>query len=347
MEVGHHHRIVRGTGNTTTAAAPDITTDIITEITTAAASDTATTDIGTARKTAAADPRAIATNVAWYRHGRRDPTTWLGPTWMVRGMLTPDGPAAAKLEWSGGGARLEVHAWGPGADHAAAAMRAMAAGDQAPEQPVDGHRVVREAWRRHPHLRAGASRDLYHALLPTIIAQRITHGEAIRQWAVLVRRLGAPAPGPFPGLLLPPAPERLARMPTWWFHPLGIERKRAAALVSVARVAPSLWDWADLPTPAAVAARLALVPGVGPWTIGSVLGPVCGDDDAVALGDDHFPDVVAWNLAGEPRGDDRRMLELLEPYRPHRGRVLRLLGLVGRRPPAFGPKHRILPMHRF
>ncbi len=40
-------------------------------------------------------------------------------------------------------------------------------------------------------------------------------------------RLGEPAPGPFPGLLLPPRPERLAGMPTWWFHPLGIEVKRA------------------------------------------------------------------------------------------------------------------------
>jgi hypothetical protein len=32
------------------------------------------------------------------------------------------------------------------------------------------------------------------------------------------------------------------------------------------------------------------------------------------------------------------MLELLEPYRPHRGRVQRLLELSGIRAPAFGPK---------
>jgi 3-methyladenine DNA glycosylase/8-oxoguanine DNA glycosylase len=164
-----------------------------------------------------------------------------------------------------------------------------------------------------------------------------------------VYRLGEPAPGPFDGLLLPPRPERLARLPAWWFHPLGIEGKRARALVAVARVAANssrLWEWARLPLPE-VAAKLALVSGIGPWTIGIVMGPVCGDDDAVAIGDYHYPHVVSWNLAGEPRGDDARMVELLEPFRPQRGRVIRLLGLAGRRPPAFGPRRRILPMYRW
>jgi len=171
----------------------------------------------------------------------------------------------------------------------------------------------------------------------------------VRQWARLVYRLGEPAPGSFDGLLLPPRPERLAKLPTWWFHPLGIEGKRAQTLVAVARVAANssrLWEWSTLPH-AQVAEKLALIRGVGLWTIGIVMGPVCGDDDAVAIGDCHFPNVVAWNLAGEPRGDDSRMVELLEPYRPQRGRVIRLLGLAGRRPPAFGPKRRILPMYRW
>jgi hypothetical protein len=41
------------------------------------------------------------------------------------------------------------------------------------------------------------------------------------------------------------------------------------------------------------------------------------------------------------------MVELLEPYRPQRGRVTRLLGLDGHRPAKFGPRQRILPMHRW
>ena len=56
-----------------------------------------------------------------------------------------------------------------------------------------------------------------------------------------------------------------------------------------------------------------------------------GDSDAVATGDLHLPHMVAWALAGERRGSDERMLELLEPFRGHRARVLRLL-LLGVRP---------------
>ena len=50
-----------------------------------------------------------------------------------------------------------------------------------------------------------------------------------------------------------------------------------------------------------------------------------GDSDAVALGDLHIPHMVTWALAGERRGSDERMVELLEPYRGHRARVVRLL----------------------
>jgi 3-methyladenine DNA glycosylase/8-oxoguanine DNA glycosylase len=290
--------------------------------------------------------RTIRLNLSWYRTGRTDPTTWLGTGAMVRAMLTPDGPSTVRISWNQPGRGLVVDAWGPGADRAAAVVPAMTALGKRVASPPDHHRLVTKAAHERPGFAAGASLDLYHALLPTIIAQRITAGEAVRQWARLVRRLGEPAPGPFPGLLLPPTPERLAGMPTWWFHPLGIEVGRARTLVAVARVAHRLGEWAALGADAATA-KLVLVRGVGPWTIGMVRGPVFGDDDAVPVGDLHFPNTVSWNLAGEPRADDDRMLELLEPFRPQRGRVLRLLGLAGRRAPAFAPKRRILPMHRW
>lgn len=279
-----------------------------------------------------------------YRHGYHDPTTRIEAGRMVRASWTPDGPATVLADW--GGPQVVVDAWGPGSAWAAARVPAMLAADRPPPVVPDVHRVVTELARRHAGLRTGASGDLYHQLLPTVVAQRITAGEALRQWHRLCTSLGEPAPGPYPELRLPPAPADLARRPAWWFHPLGIEAKRARTLREIARVAHRLWAWAEL-EPLAAAQKLALVPGVGVWTIGSVLGPALGDDDAVPVGDFHIPHMVAWNLAGEARADDDRMLALLEPYRGVRGRVVRLLVLGGHRAPARGPRRRILPMHRW
>ena len=56
--------------------------------------------------------------------------------------------------------------------------------------------------------------------------------------------------------------------------------------------------------------------------------------------------MVAWAFAGEPRGDDARMLELLEPYREQRARVVRILEVSGINAPKFGPHHRIRSIDR-
>ena len=84
--------------------------------------------------------------------------------------------------------------------------------------------------------------------------------------------------------------------------------------------------------------RLRALPGIGAWTAAEVSLVALGDADAVSVGDYHLPHHVAWALAGEARGDDERMLELLEPYRGHRGRVLRLLVAGAPGPPRFGPR---------
>jgi hypothetical protein len=47
---------------------------------------------------------------------------------------------------------------------------------------------------------------------------------------------------------------------------------------------------------------------------------------------------VSWALAGEPRGTDERMLELLEPYRGQRARAIRLLETSGIGAPRYGPR---------
>jgi hypothetical protein len=292
-------------------------------------------------------PRSLRATLGCFRYGSGDPTTRLGASTFARATLTPDGPATLLLRWRHDhSSELDVDAWGPGARWLAARAPSMT-GDHDPAPPLpDVSSSVTRAQRDHGGLRIGASGDLFHELLPTIIAQRITGGEAVRQWRRLCLALGEPAPGPVAGLCLPPHPAQLARRPAWWFHPLGIESKRARALTEVARHAERLWDWAAA-GPCTAGAGLALLPGIGPWTIGSVAGPALGDPDAVAVGDYHLPNLVAWHMAREARADDDRMLSLLVPFAGQRGRVIRLLGMTGVRAPGFGPRKRILPMHRW
>ena len=297
----------------------------------------------------------LGATLGWYRHGAGDPTTWLercgrgiaGSGRFVRATWTPDGPATLMITWSPD-APLGADAWGPGSDWLLAQVPAMT-GDLdagAEHLELDPHPVVAATARANRHVRFGASATLYHELLPTIIEQRITSGEAKPQWGRLCHALSERAPGPFARLVLPPAPDVLRRQPSWWFHPLGIERKRAQPLVEVARHASKMWDWAELEPPEA-SRMLRLIPGIGVWTVGCVLAPALGDTDAVPVGDYHVKNVVAWNLVNEARATDERMLELLVPYAGHRGRVVQAIMRHGNGAPKFGPKQRIMPMSRW
>jgi 3-methyladenine DNA glycosylase/8-oxoguanine DNA glycosylase len=299
-------------------------------------------------------PRSLQHTLGAHRNGVADPTTRLETGRFVRGTLTPDGPGTLLLRWErdpapADAAGLTAEAWGPGASWLLARVDALTGANDRAVGFADAHPEVERSLRLTRGVRVGASGGLYHHLLPTILAQRITAGEAIRQWERLCRELGAPAPGPADvtrGLVLPPDPASLHRRPAWWFHPLGVESKRARAITDVARHADRLWSWAD-ERPDVAAAKLGLLPGVGPWTVGSVLGPCLGDPDAVPIGDYHFPNTVAWALAREPRADDSRMLELLGPYAGQRGRVLRALVTVAGAAPSFGPRQRVLQMSRW
>jgi 3-methyladenine DNA glycosylase/8-oxoguanine DNA glycosylase len=163
----------------------------------------------------------------------------------------------------------------------------------------------------------------------------------------MVLRFGKPAPGPgdgpagdrAPRLWLAPEPTTLARVPYHELHPVGLEQRRADIIRRVARRAAWLEEAGSLPAPEAFA-RLTAVPGVGRWTAAETARSAFGDPDAVSVGDFHLPHLVSWALAGEARGDDGRMLELLEPYRGQRARAVRLLELSGITAPRFGPRVR-------
>lgn len=185
----------------------------------------------------------------------------------------------------------------------------------------------------------------WRALPPAVPGQKVTSGEARRTLRGLARVHGEDAPGP-PGLRLSPAPEVLAALPYHAFHPLGLERRRAELVRAVYRDAALLERLgATAAGPGATPearerayARLRAFPGIGPWTAAEVGMRAFGDPDAVSVGDFHIPNMVTWVLAGEPRGTNKRMLELLEPYRGQRGRVIRLLELAGFKAPRYGPR---------
>lgn len=288
--------------------------------------------------------RRYDSTVAAFRYGLRDPTTHISPGQFWRATYTPDGAGTVHLRWTDGS--LTAEAWGEGAAWLLQQVTAMTGQLDPGHEFTEGHPVVLAAQRHHGHLRIGASGVLYHELLPVILGQRITAGEAYLQWYRLVRELGTAAPGPNTALRLPPAPAALLGRPAWWYHRLGIEARRADALREVARHPQKLFEWAALP--AADATRMVqLLPGIGAWTAACAVGAALGDPDAVAVGDFHLKNTVVHALTGRHRGTDEEMLELLQPYAGQRGRVVQWLLADGHHAPAFGPRQRILPMNRW
>ncbi len=278
-------------------------------------------------------PLDLARTLAPLVHGRGDRTIQLsaGEAWLA--FRTPHGPATLRLVHGSAGV-VEASAWGDGAHEAIESAPRLIGESDRPEEFQAHHPVLRALQRRHPGLRLPATGRVFHALVPSVLEQKITGTEAFRVYASLLRRHGEPAPGPT-SLLLPPAPAMLARMPYHAFHPLGLERRRA----EVIRRAAGRASWLDAAAGSPDAqARLRSLPGVGPWTAAEVVRSSFGDPDAVSIGDYHIPSSVAWALAGEPRGDDARMLELLEPYRGQRGRVQRYLEVGRVFPPRRGPR---------
>ncbi len=206
----------------------------------------------------------------------------------------------------------------------------------APNDPL-----VAELHRRCSGMRVARSRSVFPLLVATIVNQRVTGIQAARSWASITRRFGERAPGPV-DLWLPPGPERLAALPYYRFHPSGIERNRADTIRRSAMQAAALEGLVD--TPGLLEARLRFIPGVGPWTTGLVLGGAAGDPDAVPIGDLHLPGIVCFTLTGDTAGGDERMLELLEPFAGHRGRVARLILAGGLAPPRRAPRQALVPI---
>jgi 3-methyladenine DNA glycosylase/8-oxoguanine DNA glycosylase len=249
-----------------------------------------------------------------------------------RAALTPEGPATLALRHVGPG-EVRAAAWGPGAEWALAGVPDLLGGRDDPAGFDPAHPLLREAVGRYPGLRVPRTGLVFDALLPAVLEQKVTGREAWRSWRELLRRFGTAAPGsrdggPVPwGMRVPPSAADLLAVPAWSWHRAGVDLVRQRALRAAATVAGRLEECVGLP-PAAALSRLRLVPGIGTWTAAEVAQRALGDADAVSVGDYHIPSLVGCALTGEPVDDDG-MLVLLEPYRPHRHRVVRLVEVSG------------------
>lgn len=276
------------------------------------------------------------------RRGSGDPTVRVdtdGAWW--RATRTPAGPASTRLRVRPASGEVHGEAWGPGADWALEHLPDLlgAADDPTGFQPR--HPVLRDAWLRHRGWRVPRSGCVLEALVPSVLEQKVTGREAWRAFRALVRRHGQPAPGPVGhlpgGLWVQPDARTWARVPSWDWHRAGADLSRSRTVVTAAGRAGRLEQLCSLDH-AEARARLRTLPGVGAWTAAEVAQRALGDPDAVSVGDFHLSSLVGWVLVGE-RVDDDAMLELLEPYRGHRYRAVRMIELSGLGYERHGPRY--------
>jgi 3-methyladenine DNA glycosylase/8-oxoguanine DNA glycosylase len=281
-------------------------------------------------------PVDVARTLGPLRRGGRDPSFRRDPDgvwWHTT--TTPEGPATVAFRVD----REGVHhaAWGSGTDWVMDTVPGWlgAADDRSDFRPTDP--IVVRLDHRFPGLRLGRTNRIWDALVAAIIEQKVTSVEAHQAWRSLLLTAGDPAPGPVgERMRVPPTPEALLALTDWQWHRCGMDGQRRRTLRAAATVAQRLEAGVGMSAPDA-SKRLQVVPGVGVWTAAETMQRACGDPDAVSVGDYHVPSLVGWALIGE-RIDDERMLELLEPFRPHRQRIVRLIECGAPRPPRRGPR---------
>ena len=233
---------------------------------------------------------------------------------------------------------IQVEAWGAGAAYAIEASPGLCGMLDDPSG-FEAEGLVGELHRRNPGLRICRTGAIFEAVAPYVLEQRVSGLEAYRSWRRLVRGMSERAPGPLE-LWLPPDPKRIAAEPYTAFHDYEIEAGRANTLRRAAARATGLERFATR-SPAEATRALTSLPGIGVWTAAMVTAVALGDVDAVPVGDYGIPGMVGHVLANERDADDARMLELLEPFAPQRGRAIRLIGLSGNYPARRAPRARV------
>ncbi|WOF23548.1 DNA-3-methyladenine glycosylase 2 family protein [Microbacterium betulae] len=281
----------------------------------------------------------LVATLSGFQRGAGDPaqTADRGVIW--RATRTPAGVACTALRQSADGT-VRAAAWGPGRQWAIAQVPALCgARDDDTGFAPSLHPVVSQAHHRHPGARLGRSDLVFDALAQSITEQKVTLRQAFGAWRSLVTWFGERAPGPAPRpLFAPPAVDGWRRIPSWAWHRAGLEPPQSRAIVEAARRGAALVRAVESAVDGDARDRpLTSIRGIGVWTAAETRIRALGDPDAVSVGDVHLAHRVGYTLTGH-RTDDDGMLELLEPWRGHRQRVIRLLLASGAGEPRRGPR---------
>lgn len=279
--------------------------------------------------------------------------------WMcfrICGRTEPLGPATLRLDQISAG-EVRIRALGSTEEAASAALerapRLLGAEDDWSDFDVlldalddDSAAALARVRRRHPGLRLPATGQLFDQLITVILEQKVTHDQARHSWRNLLKTYGERPPSSAElqapeWMRLPLTAGELRAVPSWGWHQLWVQPPLSATIQRVAGRASAVHRLAETPVDqeavAELAAQLTSIPGIGEWTAAEALQRSHGAADLPAVGDWHLPHLVGEALSGR-RTDDAGMLRLLEPYRPHRHRVIRLLRVSGYRQQRFGPK---------
>ena len=270
-------------------------------------------------ETVALGPVDVGRSMFMSRVGPGDPTATLTETSLVKVFSVGAGVARVTLKKVKGGLRVSVEGdlHGP---ELTAWLDALRQGDDI--QSFDApHPYLKKLHRASPGLRVLPVPWLFETAVSSILQQRVKFRDATREYTRLAQLHGQRTAL---GISFPSAAV-VAKLPTWEIERVGVDKRRARAIVQLAREEHFRSFLRPATTHAELRRRLLAVRGVGPWTTDMIMGFGAGDRDALPLGDLHLPHLVSWIIEREPRGTDAHMVKLLEPYRGHRFRVVRLL----------------------
>ena len=131
------------------------------------------------RRYSVAGPFDLGRTLAPLGRGTGDRTFRFDAGRILRATRTPDGPASMAISLSADG--IVVEAFGPGADHALAAVPALVGLLEEPEPILAGHPTIAQLVRRFPGVRIPRSGAVLESLVPAILEQKVIGEEARRE----------------------------------------------------------------------------------------------------------------------------------------------------------------------